>query len=51
MSERPVDTKQAPARGATRTGVFAPGLQLCVDHDLCPGCGEPVALRLLLELI
>jgi 2-oxoglutarate ferredoxin oxidoreductase subunit beta len=46
-----VDTRKPPARGATRTGEFAPSLQLAVEHDLCPGCGEPVALRLLLELI
>jgi 2-oxoglutarate ferredoxin oxidoreductase subunit beta len=51
VSGRPIDTKQAPARGATRMGEFAPGLQLSVDHDLCPGCGEPLALRLVLELI
>ena len=28
-----------------------PTLQLGVDHDLCPGCGEPLALRMLLEAI
>jgi 2-oxoglutarate ferredoxin oxidoreductase subunit beta len=28
-----------------------PALQLGVDHDLCPGCGEPLALRMLLEAI
>jgi 2-oxoglutarate ferredoxin oxidoreductase subunit beta len=28
-----------------------PALQLGADHDLCPGCGEPLALRMLLEAI
>jgi 2-oxoglutarate ferredoxin oxidoreductase subunit beta len=28
-----------------------PALQLGADHDLCPGCGEPLALRMLLETI
>jgi 2-oxoglutarate ferredoxin oxidoreductase subunit beta len=39
---------QAPAR---RIGHFAPKLLLHEDHDLCPGCGEPVAIRLLLDVI
>jgi 2-oxoglutarate ferredoxin oxidoreductase subunit beta len=34
-----------------KTGVEKPALQLGVDHDLCPGCGEPLALRMLLEAI
>ncbi len=28
-----------------------PALLLHEDHDLCPGCGEPVAIRVLLEAI
>lgn len=36
---------------ATRTGTFLPRLQLSGEHDLCPGCGEPLVLRLLLELV
>ena len=28
-----------------------PSLLLEGDHDLCPGCGEPIALRSLLEVI
>ena len=28
-----------------------PDLLLSGEHSLCPGCGEPIALRLLLELI
>ena len=52
MSER-----SAPAPGpetlphARQVGAFKPALQLGVDHDLCPGCGEPLALRCLLEAI
>ena len=38
-------------RIATRTGEFLPRLQLSPDHDLCPGCGEPLVLRLILELV
>ena len=51
MSNDIIATDRPPARAATRTGEFAPNLQLSVDHDLCPGCGEPLALRLVLELI
>src|SRR2546430_12745356 len=29
----------------------APDLLLRTEHSLCPGCGEPVALRTILELI
>jgi len=36
---------------ATKTGAFKPTLQLSTDHDLCPGCGEPLVLRSLLEVI
>ena len=28
-----------------------PALLLSTQHSLCPGCGEPIALRLMLELI
>ena len=50
MSET-LDTDRRPERPARQTGDFHPGLQLCGDHELCPGCGEPVALRVLLECI
>ena len=55
MSETPrdesLDTRNTPSRPASQLGEFHPGLQLSGDHDLCPGCGEPVALRILLECI
>ena len=37
--------------GIRRTLPEKPALQLGVDHDLCSGCGEPLALRMLLEAI
>jgi 2-oxoglutarate ferredoxin oxidoreductase subunit beta len=36
---------------ARKVGKLKPALQLGVDHDLCAGCGEPLALRCLLEAI
>jgi 2-oxoglutarate ferredoxin oxidoreductase subunit beta len=50
MSERHPSAPEAPAQ-ARLVGPEKPALQLGVDHDLCPGCGEPLALRCLLEAI
>jgi 2-oxoglutarate/2-oxoacid ferredoxin oxidoreductase subunit beta len=44
-----VDTSRPP-EGARLVADFKPGL-LLGEHSLCPGCGEPVALRLLLEVL
>jgi 2-oxoglutarate ferredoxin oxidoreductase subunit beta len=49
--DRTIRTDAPPERAARRTGTFSSGLQLTQDHDLCPGCGEPVALRALLEAV
>jgi 2-oxoglutarate ferredoxin oxidoreductase subunit beta len=46
-----IDTEARPTRAACQTGAFLPRLQLGGDHDLCPGCGESLALRVLLECI
>jgi 2-oxoglutarate ferredoxin oxidoreductase subunit beta len=46
-----LNTDRPPERPARQTGAFSSGLQLTTDHDLCPGCGEPVALRAILEAI
>jgi 2-oxoglutarate ferredoxin oxidoreductase subunit beta len=46
-----LDTGRIPEQPARKTGSFLPTLQLAGDHDLCPGCGEPLALRILLEVI
>jgi 2-oxoglutarate ferredoxin oxidoreductase subunit beta len=44
-----VDTSQAPESGRM-VADFKPSL-LLGEHSLCPGCGEPVALRVLLEVL
>jgi 2-oxoglutarate ferredoxin oxidoreductase subunit beta len=44
-------TDAAPAAGAHRIGDQTPELLLTTSHHLCPGCGEPVALRSVLETI
>ena len=44
-----IDTSQPPVGGKL---VAAPKPSLLLgEHSLCPGCGEPVALRLLLEVL
>jgi len=53
MTESPlVDTTAPPpgADGAVPVARARPSLILG-EHGLCPGCGEPVALRLLLEVL
>ena len=51
-SERTIlPTDAAPEQPARRLGRFRPALLLHEDHDLCPGCGEPLAIRVLLEVI
>jgi 2-oxoglutarate ferredoxin oxidoreductase subunit beta len=44
-------TDRPPGAPARQVGRFRPALLLHEDHDLCPGCGEPVAIRILLEVI
>ena len=54
MSERNdlvLDTQNPPSEPAKRIGDIKPNLLLSEDHDLCAGCGEPVALRMMLEAI
>ena len=46
-----IDTARPPERPAQRTAAFKPSLLLSEHHHLCPGCGEPVAIRLILEVI
>jgi 2-oxoglutarate ferredoxin oxidoreductase subunit beta len=45
-----VPTDEPPARPGHKVAEFRPPLMLG-EHSLCPGCGEPVALRLLLEVL
>jgi len=44
-----VDTSAPPAVRARKVGDLTPELLLTQEHNLCPGCGEPLALRLFLE--
>ncbi len=44
-------TDAPPSEPARQTGIEHPHLLLDGEHDLCPGCGEPVAIRLMLEVI
>jgi 2-oxoglutarate ferredoxin oxidoreductase subunit beta len=46
-----VPTDRPPREPARRLGTTRPALLLHEDHDLCPGCGEPLAIRVLLEVI
>ena len=54
MSERRlplVPTDAPPEEPARRLARFKPQLLIHEDHDLCPGCGEPVAIRSLLDVV
>lgn len=44
-------TDRAPEVPAKKVASFKPTLLQTEDHHLCPGCGEPVAIRLVLEVI
>ncbi len=46
-----LDTSRAPQADAVRTARDKPALLLREHHDLCPGCGEPLAARIMLEAI
>ncbi|HHX88614.1 MAG TPA: hypothetical protein GX700_02395 [Paracoccus sp.] len=46
-----VPTNAPPTRAATKVGLKEPELLLSGQHNLCPGCGEPIATRLVLEVI
>ena len=45
-----IDTSKPPVLAAKQVADFKPSL-LLGEHSLCPGCGEPVALRVLLEVL
>jgi 2-oxoglutarate ferredoxin oxidoreductase subunit beta len=44
-------TAGAPPPGARRIGVAVPDLLLTGAHHMCPGCGEPLAVRGFLDAI
>ena len=46
-----IPTDAAPSAPSRKVGAFKPDLLLTQEHHLCPGCGEPLALRILLETI
>jgi len=48
---RVIQTEHAPTGACRKTGTFEPALTLMGEHDLCPGCGEPLALRQILDSI
>ncbi len=51
VAKRPVlDTATAPA-GARVVEPLKPALLLTQEHHMCPGCGEPLALRAFLDVI
>jgi 2-oxoglutarate/2-oxoacid ferredoxin oxidoreductase subunit beta len=46
-----LDTSVAPTGGARQVADLKPDLLLTQEHHMCPGCGEPLALRSYLEAI
>jgi 2-oxoglutarate ferredoxin oxidoreductase subunit beta len=40
-----------PATGVHRVGDLKPDLLLTQEHHMCPGCGEPLAIRIVLETL
>lgn len=46
-----IQTDVAPEVPAEKLVSFKPDLLLSEDHHLCPGCGEPPAVRMMLEAI
>lgn len=46
-----IDTEHPPSSAARKVGALTPDLLLTGEHHLCPGCGEPLALRCLLDTI
>jgi 2-oxoglutarate ferredoxin oxidoreductase subunit beta len=46
-----LDTSVAPTVPARKVGDLKPELLLTQEHHMCPGCGEPLALRSFLETL
>ena len=46
-----IDTSTAPTSGARVVEPQLPQLLFTNTHHLCPGCGEPLAIRALAEAI
>jgi 2-oxoglutarate/2-oxoacid ferredoxin oxidoreductase subunit beta len=46
-----IDTSAPPTASARKIEERKPGLLLTQEHQMCPGCGEPLAIRQFLECI
>jgi 2-oxoglutarate/2-oxoacid ferredoxin oxidoreductase subunit beta len=46
-----IDTSAPPTVPARKVEARTPSLLLTQEHQMCPGCGEPLAIRQLLECI
>jgi 2-oxoglutarate ferredoxin oxidoreductase subunit beta len=46
-----LDTSQAPTVPARKVEELKPNLLISQEHHMCPGCGEPLAVRQFLECI
>jgi 2-oxoglutarate/2-oxoacid ferredoxin oxidoreductase subunit beta len=46
-----IPSDRPPERPSHMTDDFAPPLILKGEHDLCPGCGEPVAIRSAVDVL
>jgi len=46
-----IDTSHAPTVPARKVEQLLPSLLLTQEHHMCPGCGEPLAVRQFLECI
>ncbi len=46
-----VASAEPPARAGRMLDDFAPPLILSGEHELCPGCGEPAAVRSAVEIV
>jgi len=46
-----IDTSQPPTVPARKVEDLKPNLLLTQEHHMCPGCGEPIAVRQFLETI
>lgn len=51
MERRLIATDVPPAQPARVVEDFTPQLLMRTEHSLCPGCGEPVAIRSAVEMI
>ena len=45
------EVSPVPGPGARKVASFAPDLVQSTEHHLCPGCGEPAAMRSSVEMI